>query len=100
MGANSFVTVSSGANPQDAFSDAVEQARWESGHGGYSGTIAEKRTFSVLPTPGSPADDELAAAVAMNHDHPLWLKVDDKWGPAGCIKMTNDRWMFFGWASS
>ena len=27
-------------------------------------------------------------------------RVDDKWGPAGCIRISDDNWLFFGWASS
>ncbi len=26
-------------------------------------------------------------------------RIDDKWGPAGCIDLGNDRYLFFGWAS-
>lgn len=26
-------------------------------------------------------------------------RIDDKWGPAGCIKLTNGKYYFFGWAS-
>lgn len=26
--------------------------------------------------------------------------VDDKWGPAGCVKIGRGVWYFFGWASS
>mgnify|MGYP001555482183 CR=1 FL=1 len=26
--------------------------------------------------------------------------VDDKWGPAGAVRLTENRWLFFGWASS
>jgi hypothetical protein len=33
-------------------------------------------------------------------DDPLWEKVDDKWGPAGCIDMQDGTFLFFGWASS
>lgn len=42
--------------------------------------------------------------------HTIWAKLaerlgrdptNDKWGPAGCIKLdAADRFLFFGWASS
>lgn len=27
-------------------------------------------------------------------------RIDDKWGPAGCIKAERNKYVFFGWASS
>lgn len=43
MGANSYYNDIKTDKPVgEAFSEVVEQAAWEHGHGGYSGTIAEK----------------------------------------------------------
>ena len=27
-------------------------------------------------------------------------RIDSKWGPAGCIKLNEDTWIFFGYAST
>jgi len=42
MGACDFYDVVEGKTAQEAFQKAVEEARYESGQGGYTGTIAEK----------------------------------------------------------
>jgi hypothetical protein len=31
----------------------------------------------------------------MNNDDP---RIEDKWGPAGCVALGGNRWYFFGWA--
>lgn len=97
----------------DAFRVAVDDARFYHGHGGYTGSIAEKHAFVMIdPKPhvgrGSvivdswddkphkvkrprsfkgalPTKGEAAdiAQFLMMTDHP---KVADKWGPAGCIE--------------
>jgi hypothetical protein len=51
MGACDFTTVAWGRTPKEAFSAAVEDAQWEHGHGGYSGTIAEKHDFVLYQLP-------------------------------------------------
>jgi hypothetical protein len=42
MGANGFDTIALGKTADEAFVNAVKDAQWEFGHGGYTGTIAEK----------------------------------------------------------
>lgn len=109
MGAQQFSTIASGKDAREAFNNAVASAQWESGHGGYTGTIAEKDDFVVLPTP--PDIDKLGYASPFpTYDKDgnriggapdaHWAKVNDKWGPAGCYDLGNDRYLFFGWASS
>lgn len=51
MGADNFETYAFGKTPGEAFSAAVENAQYEHGHGGYSGTIAEKHDFVHLTLP-------------------------------------------------
>jgi hypothetical protein len=48
MGAESFANYGTGATVQEAFGAVTQQARYEYGHGGYTGTIAEKRSFHLL----------------------------------------------------
>ena len=51
MGAYEFSTVALGKTPEEAFRMAVEDARYEHGHGGYTGTIAEKQDFILIVLP-------------------------------------------------
>src|SRR5271157_2358261 len=50
-GAVDFQTVGKGKTVQEAFNDAVSEAQYEKGHGGYSGTIAEKHGFVLIKPP-------------------------------------------------
>ena len=129
MGADTFFTRSTGKNAKEAFSKAVQDAKHESGHGGYTGTIAEKSTFVMI---NDSLDDvkrnilnkmKFAQGTEMQslellHDRfveddkssvPELIantlidlddqRISDKWGPAGCIK-TETSFLFFGLASS
>jgi hypothetical protein len=48
MGAETFETFGYGKTAQEAFSVARKDAQYEHGHGGYTGTIAEKQNFTVI----------------------------------------------------
>lgn len=96
MGASTFVVSSSGATAEKAFNNAVTHARWESGNGGYTGTIAEKHSFILLPL-GAGMDATQRALELLDQDDG---RVSDKWGPAGCFSLGEGRYLFFGWASS
>lgn len=48
MGACDFEEVGYGKTAEEAFRDAVAHAQYEHGHGGYSGTIAEKHGFVLV----------------------------------------------------
>jgi hypothetical protein len=85
-----------------AFERAVEDAKYEYGHGGYTGSIAEKSRFKMIVPPSGVG--ALAHAEELLGDDDHW--VGDKWGPAGCIKLNEEdpgpewSYLFFGWASS
>lgn len=51
MGATSFFTRATGNSPTEAYNEAVREARYEHGHGGYSGTIAEKSGYALFNVP-------------------------------------------------
>lgn len=102
MGACNFLETTTGANAKDAFRNAVEDARHENGHDGYTGTIAEKDRFTMAGS--AETVDEAVELAEERTDEMPW---DDKWGPAGCIRVTKERsasgqplFVFFGWASS
>lgn len=83
MGAVTFIDSAFAKDAHTAFLAAREQAAWEHGHGGYTGTIAEKPGFVLIPRPprvkASDVLDALAAArraeAMIDKSHPGF----DKW---------------------
>lgn len=94
MGAASFIVSGKGTTAQEAFDLLVKDARHEYGHRGYTGTIAEKNSFIMLEYPD--ANNQTLSVTDVLNNHP---KIQDKWGPAGCIECGNGEFLFFGWAS-
>jgi len=97
MGAESFTTESYHRdNAMIAFRDAVEEALYDYGHRGYTGTIAEKHSFVMMPIiEGLTADQSINKYFEVDDS-----RIEDKWGPAGCIQDEEGGFIFFGWASS
>lgn len=106
MGASTFITTAKGRTAREAFVAAKTEARYEHGHGGYTGTIAEKDRYVMITMPAGftegTREDKL---IEDAYDYAEQLldsddkRISDKWGPAGCIKVDADTWLFFGWAS-
>lgn len=96
MGAEIFYTTESGATVGKAFRRAVKKAEYEYGHAGYTGTIAEKDSYVVIDMPEGAEPIDYALQLVHEGDP----RVDDKWGPAGAIKISDNVWLFFGLASS
>jgi hypothetical protein len=96
MGANTFFEYGKGPNAAEAFRRARDHAQWEHGHGGYSGTLAEKGEFTLIPLPKG-ADPIGFANQLIEAEDP---RIRDKWGPAGALDCGNGTFAFFGWASS
>ena len=99
MGAELFAVKARGKTAQEAFNNAVQEARYDFGHAGYSGTIAEKDSFEMANVPvGMSPKEYVDNFFKDSSDSPF----DDKWGPAGCVKdpYAEDTYVFFGWASS
>lgn len=96
MGGQTFWQEARGKTAREAFNAAREQALHEHGHGGYTGSIAEKHDFvMIVRTPGCTPMQQ-ANYLIDSCD----ARIDDKFGPAGCIQIEPERWLFFGWASS
>jgi len=98
MGACEFEVTVKGKTAQEAFAKVVEHAQYENGHGGYSGTIAEKHSFKLISSVATLAEArDLVGQLMANDDS----RICDKWGPAGCVAVTGqETYIFFGWASS
>jgi hypothetical protein len=89
MGGTTFEHYASGALATDAFGRARDEAGYESGHGGYSGTIQEKGEFTVITN--TPLLENEAYALAhklIEADDP---RIRDKWGPAGAIPVVTGK---------
>jgi len=121
MGATTFETTGKGKTVGEAFQNARDQALWDYGHRGYTGSLAEKDDYveTVLPD-GVEVDEFIGALMDGLHmwsvgDEPLEGKVpdwappnwevlvevyDSKWGPCVAIKTAPDEWTFCGWAST
>ncbi len=96
MGAESFIQKGKGKTAQEAFNDARDKALYEYGHGGYTGSIAEKRSFKMITPPEGEDPCKYAYSLMDNGDS----RIEDKWGPAGCIHIKDNEYLFFGYASS
>lgn len=96
MGACDFWTKARGSSAKEAFDKATADARYEHGHGGYTGTIAEKDSFVTIEVPPGLDPQEYAEKLFREGDP----RIDDKWGPAGCVHLGGEDYLFFGWASS
>lgn len=101
MGAEYFENYSWNPDPQKAFNERVDQAAWDYGHSGYTGTIAEKNRFetvSATPMEEGAALEQWAYKYCEEHNH-------DKWGPAWHVPVCDKEGkiighFFFGYASS
>lgn len=83
MGATTFEADYTGKTAQEAFTSAQREARFDHGASGYTGTIAEKDSFIEIPVPKEWDTRRQAYAYhLMENDDP---RIDEKWGPAGCI---------------
>jgi hypothetical protein len=120
MGAEQFSNSIEGDYTVDeAFRTLIDQALWEYGHRGYTGTIAEKSEYLQVSVPKSVSLDTYLKALYRSHvyytdegvrvepNRPEWAggewdtvvsTYNDKWGPCIAIK-TSNGWIFTGWAS-
>lgn len=112
MGADNFqvrVRASGDTHMAAAFRSAVDDARYENGHRGYTGTIAEKTRAVIIELPHGITAGAYIEALWDGETPPEGVSrakfgadcaaIEDKWGPAGAIR-DGDDWVFFGWASS
>jgi hypothetical protein len=98
MGAEVFQQTASGKTPKEAFQKAVDEALYDYGHAGYTGTIAEKCSFVVIKPRAKTLEEAQERADKLIEDSDP--RIDDKWGDAGCIQYDDNSYLFFGWASS
>lgn len=99
VGASTFSEFHKGETMKETFVDAVQHSKHENGHGGYTGTLAEKRECRYITEVETLDEATKLADKLIDAGDP---RIDDKWGPAGAIKVKVPEagWLFFGWASS
>jgi hypothetical protein len=96
MGATDFMCKGVGKSAKDAFVKLKEEYAYQFGHSGYTGTIAEKDSFVMIPLPDGMNPIEYADKLIEEGDS----RIDDKWGACGCIAIpASDEYLFFGVAS-
>lgn len=90
MGAMTFFVKKIGRylTAKDAFLAAREEAQYEYGHSGYTGTIAEKSDFKIIEVPKG-KDPYIFALECSENENGFWM---DKWGSAGCVEVTG-KWL-------
>ena len=96
MGATPFEYTGDGKSAEEAFLNARDEALFDHGHAGYTGTLAEKNDYIMVALPEGEDAYAYAARLIEEGDE----RIDDKWGPAGCIELGGGRILFFGWAPS
>ncbi len=75
------------------YAQLVRDCQYECGHGGYTGTFAEKHAVRVIPPPqGKPSWDRQEA-----HQH--CQDNNDKWDASYAYWLGQDRWYVGGWCS-
>ena len=96
-GGCSFYAYGNGSNAGQVFKALREEAQYQRGHGGYSGTIAEKDDFKIVAKPMTREEAETKANTQISDN--------DKWGPAYAIPIIEGKstqikgYLFFGIAS-
>ena len=85
MGACQYEELSHGKTAKEAFHRAVEQAQYEYGHGGYTGTIAEKCDFTVFDLPPRVMAGKVVAALGWAALHMQFIDSPE------CVASYNDR---------
>lgn len=106
MGAEFFVNRGTHTSAKELFKALKDDAEYDYGHAGYTGTIAEKDDFVMIDAPEIMAAskagakwDTIRTLIETKYQYTDDPRVNDKWGPAGCIQINDNEWVFFGWAS-
>ncbi len=102
MGACDFTNKAKGRTADEAFNAARQEAGYESGYGGYSGTIVEKTDYRLMTVPAGMDAQQCVDKLMRDDDFTVngFNPFHDKWGPAGCFDLGTGEFLFFGMASS
>lgn len=85
---------------EEAFQVATNNAKYDDGNDGYTGTIAEKNSYIMVGKTKTANEAKRMAKNIINNGDPRIDDIDDKYGPAGCIEFDEPPgWIFFDMAS-
>jgi hypothetical protein len=92
MGATSFTDMAEGNTAAAAFGAAVEKAYWEHGHGGYTGTIAEKPGYVLFKIPINvlPKRQREEGEPSWQHEPSHRISAAIYWAEENCTDWTED----------
>ena len=95
MGAEQFEQFQAGEVLDSAFTIAREQALYDYGHAGYTGSLAEKTEVVLRGNAATRKEADIFA------EHDLRDNRHDKWGPAWAVQISEPKgFLFYGYASS
>ena len=123
MGAMNYENVGKGKTAREVFDRLNDDAKWEHGHGGYTGTIAEKDSYVEFKRPKGMRRATVIKAIRAvesirygTDGYPLTIFAErqfpslpiakmyevwrDKWGPSLAIELSKGEYLFAGVASS
>lgn len=93
MSSDKFFTWAQGSSPQDAFDNAIAyKEAVTTVSDGYTASILEKYNFVLFNREPSFSSVEAQAEHIINSNP----EINDKHGPAGCIKGYGANYLFFG----
>lgn len=108
MGAVDFHCHAQGKDVQEAFGRAVQDARYDYGHAGYTGTIAEKSSYTLFDLPEGMTPRQFYDLIYDEGECPQGHEqlierarevYNDKWGPCVAIRADDNSFIFMGIAS-
>ena len=82
MGAETFFDYSEGSSIDHAYRRAVDNAFYDHGHGGYTGTICEKDGWMLIPRPARISAEKVEEALDLAYQAWAWDTTPDserKW---------------------
>ena len=74
------------------YRDLVAEAEYMSGHGGYTGTFAEKHELVIVNDVYAPIDEDAARHHCQD--------ANEKWGPSFAYYLGEGKWYIGGFCSS
>lgn len=96
MSNREFLTEGVGDSAKTAFTMAWKSAAYTHGLGGFTGSLVEKTDFIMIDLPEGISPHTYAQQLIDEGDE----RIQDKFGPAGCIDLGNQTYLFFGFADA
>jgi hypothetical protein len=99
MGCHNFFTSTYGETAEEAYKDAVDQARYDYGHDPYNGTISTTSGFVLIPIKEDESVEEWEGRIMEDKQVQKWEDCACAAAPDVPIENGRSLWHFAGWAS-